>query len=41
MFAFGTAVYYIVTVKSPFPGLDTTDDEVKINRQFQNANFLA
>ena len=39
MFAFGTALYYMVTGQPPFPGLDTAHDEVEINRRFQEREF--
>ncbi|KAF2877368.1 kinase-like domain-containing protein [Massariosphaeria phaeospora] len=39
MFAFGTALYFIVTGKPPFPDLDTVDDEDEVRRRFQCREF--
>jgi serine/threonine protein kinase len=39
IFAFGTALYFMVTGKPPFPDLDTVDDEDEIRRRFECGEF--
>ncbi|CAI6335551.1 unnamed protein product [Periconia digitata] len=39
IFAFGTALYFIMTGHSPFPNLDTIDDEDEIRRQYEQCEF--
>jgi len=39
IFAYGTAVYFMMTGKPPFPDLDTADDEDEIIRRFQCREF--
>jgi serine/threonine protein kinase len=39
IFAFGTALYFMVTGKPPFPDLDTVNDEDEICRRFECGEF--
>jgi serine/threonine protein kinase len=39
MFAFGTALYFMITGQAPFPDLDTADDEDEIYRRFECCEF--
>ncbi|KAF2254527.1 kinase-like protein [Trematosphaeria pertusa] len=39
IFAFGTALYFMVTGKPPFPDLDTIDDKDEIRRRFECREF--
>jgi serine/threonine protein kinase len=39
IFAFGTALYFIMTGLPPFPDLDTVDDEDEIRRRFECCEF--
>lgn len=39
IFALGTAIYLMITGHPPFPGLDTVDDEDKIQRRFEGGEL--